>query len=105
MHFGEHSSSSSYGLLTDSFDCAIRPRAVGCGEVMLCTELFLYLSHNLVLAVTALVGDPLWSNAKGSEPVDKYGYCTVSIRMLALLEPYVVAEVVLDYEDILSIIY
>jgi hypothetical protein len=73
--------------------------------MMLCTELLLYLSHNLVLEVTALVGDSLWSNAKGGEPFDKYGYCSVSIRMLALLEPYVVAEVVLDYEDILSIVY
>jgi hypothetical protein len=72
---------------------------------MLCTELLLYFSHNLVLQVTALVGDPLWSNAKGGEPFDEYRYCTVSIRMLAFLEPYVVAEVVLDYEDILSIVY
>jgi hypothetical protein len=97
MHFREHTSSSSYGLLTDSFDCTISPRAVCCGEAMRCTELCLHLSHNLVLKVTALVGDPLWSNAKGGELFDKYGYCTVSIRMLALLEPYVVAEVVLDY--------
>jgi hypothetical protein len=41
--------------------------------MMLCTQLSLYLSHNLVLKVAALVGDPLWSNAKGSEPFDKYG--------------------------------
>jgi hypothetical protein len=105
MHFREHSSSSPYGLFTDGFDCTICPRAVCCGEVMVCTELILYFSHNLVLKVTALVGDPLCSNAKGGEPFSMDGYCTVSIRVLALLEPHVVAEVFLDYEDILSIVY
>jgi hypothetical protein len=68
---------------------------------MLCTELLLYLSDNLILKVTALVGDPLWSHAKGGELFDKYGYCTVSIRILALLEPYIVAEIVLDFEVVL----
>jgi hypothetical protein len=54
--------------------------------------------------VTALVGDPLWSNAKGSEAFDEYCYRTVSIRMLALLEANIVAVVVRDYEDIPCVI-
>jgi hypothetical protein len=71
---------------------------------MVGTDLFLYFSHNLVLKLTALVGNPLWSNAKGSEPFGECGYCTVSIRRLALLELNIVAEIVLYYYDKLGFI-
>jgi hypothetical protein len=46
----------------------------------------------MVLKVTALVGELLWSNAKGGEGFDKYDYCTASIRMLASLEPNILLK-------------
>jgi hypothetical protein len=73
-------------------------------EMMVSAELLLYVRHHDVLEVTALVGNPLLSHVKGSEPFDEYGCCTANIRILALLEPNVVAVVILDNQDILGVI-
>jgi hypothetical protein len=89
-------------LLTDSLDCPIRPRTVRRSEMIVGAEVLLYVSHHGVLEVTALAGNPLLSHAKGSEPFDEHGCCTVSIRVLALLQPNVVAVVILDNQDILA---
>jgi hypothetical protein len=92
MHFGQHSTSSSYGLLADSFDCAICPRTVRRSEMLVSAKLLRYVRHHGVLEVTALVGNPLLSHTKGSEQFEEYGCYTVIIRVLELLEPNVVAD-------------
>jgi hypothetical protein len=91
-------------LLTDSLDWPIRPRTVRRSEMVVSANLLLYVCNHGVLEVTALVGDPLLSHAKGSDPFDEYGCCTVSIRVLALFEPNIAAVVVLYYQYILGVI-
>jgi hypothetical protein len=66
--------------------------------------LLLYVRHHGVFEVTASVGNPLLSHAKGSEQFDENGCCTVSILVPTLPEPNIVAVVILDNQDILGVI-
>jgi hypothetical protein len=70
--------------------------------MVLVAKLLLYIRHYLVFEVTFLVRCPLLSHIEGSEPFNEYGCCSVIIR--ALLEPNVVAVVILDNQDILGIL-
>jgi hypothetical protein len=67
-------------------------------------KFLLYVRHQGVLEVTALVVNPLLSHAKGSEPFDEHGCCIVSIRVLALLEPNVLAVAILDNQGLYGVI-
>jgi hypothetical protein len=67
-------------------------------------KLFLYIHQYLVLERTAFVRYSFLSHTEGSEPLNLYGCCSVRIRVLALLEPNLVAAVIFDNQHILDII-